>query len=92
VFVPSFKTTRADQDVVPEAGDHVVPSKLISTFWIDRSSEAVPVTVTSVEVKALLAAGESITTVGGDVSGAGVGVARTSSDLGPSPTPFTALI
>ena len=83
--------TLPDHEAVPVAKDQVVPSVLSSTFSIAILSDAVPVTVTLVEVSALLLAGEPIAIVGRIESVEAEGVADASVDFDPSPALFTAL-
>ena len=87
---PSLSVSVPDQEVVPVASTHVVPSVLSSTLSMATLSAAVPLTLIDVDAIVEPCAGESIVTVGCSVSGAGEGAAGTSLDGGPSPAAVTA--
>ena len=68
VFCPSTRVRVLDQEVVPVAGAQVVPSVLSSSFRTATSSEAVPETVTEVDVRIAPLEGDTIVRVGFVVS------------------------
>src|SRR5439155_24705726 len=90
VFDPSRKVRSADQDVVPVATDHILPSRDSSTRATAVSSAAVPVTVTDADRRIAPFRGDAIATLGRVVSGP-TGVADSSVDCGPSPAALAAL-
>src|SRR2546428_11436698 len=67
-FVPCFRSTRPDHEVVPEGGVQVALSVLSSIVEIATSSDATPVTVTFSDAMTVSFGGERMETWGGALS------------------------